>query len=215
MIRPIGGEHGRFASMNERVHQLAVVGFYGALTGIAVCWTWLRGARVEDLLAPGTSSGWGIGDLLASGTSSGWGIEFALGMGVGLAVVVAGRLGHRLFAPIRRLSSEIRELLPRLKTWDVVLMAVTSGIGEELLFRGAMQSAWGFWPTVILFSVVHGFFIRRYWAWMAFAAVAGVLFGWMVLATGTLLAPILAHATINGLNLAWLERTRPGTEHHG
>jgi len=200
-IRPIGGDCGSVAGVSDRVHQLAVVGFYGAVAGMAVCWTWLRGAGLEDLVAPGIRSGWTT--------------EIAMGLGVGLAVVIVGRLAHRWFAAVRRLSNEIRALLPRLQTWDVVLMAVTSGIGEELLFRGAMQSAWGFWPTVFVFSVAHGFFIRRYWAWMAFAAVAGVLFGWMVLATGTLLAPIIAHATINGLNLAWLERTRSGTEHHG
>ncbi|MCP4359254.1 MAG: CPBP family intramembrane metalloprotease [Chloroflexi bacterium] len=45
--------------------------------------------------------------------------------------------------------------------WDWLLLALAAGIGEEILFRGALQPVLGLWLTAILFAVVHvqyGFF---------------------------------------------------------
>ncbi|MCA9987233.1 MAG: CPBP family intramembrane metalloprotease [Anaerolineales bacterium] len=39
--------------------------------------------------------------------------------------------------------------------WEWVLLAVATGIGEEILFRGAIQPRFGLWPTVILFTIAH------------------------------------------------------------
>ena len=39
--------------------------------------------------------------------------------------------------------------------WEWVLLAIATGIGEEILFRGAIQPRFGLWPTVILFTIAH------------------------------------------------------------
>lgn len=39
--------------------------------------------------------------------------------------------------------------------WEWFALAVASGIGEELLFRGALQPIFGLWPTTFLFAVAH------------------------------------------------------------
>ena len=39
--------------------------------------------------------------------------------------------------------------------WEWLLLAIASGIGEELLFRGAIQPRFGLWFTVLLFTVAH------------------------------------------------------------
>ena len=39
--------------------------------------------------------------------------------------------------------------------WEWLLLAVATGIGEEILFRGAIQPRFGLWPTVILFTIAH------------------------------------------------------------
>lgn len=39
--------------------------------------------------------------------------------------------------------------------WQWVLLAIASGVGEELLFRGALQPVLGLWFTAILFALLH------------------------------------------------------------
>ena len=38
---------------------------------------------------------------------------------------------------------------------DWLLLAVAAGIGEEILFRGALQPVLGIWVTSLLFAIVH------------------------------------------------------------
>lgn len=179
--------------MRDREFLPAVVVFYGLLAAAAFAWMWLRDEPLRRLLAPGRSAGLGL--------------EVAVGVGFGAAVVGIGHLVERRFEFARRLTADIRELLPELSTLDVVGAAVFSSVAEELFFRGAMQDAIGFWITAAIFAIVHGFFERRFLAWMAFAAVVGLALGAMTLWLGTLLAPILAHFTINALNLHKLAHT--------
>lgn len=39
--------------------------------------------------------------------------------------------------------------------WQWLLLALASGVGEELLFRGALQPVLGLWPTAVLFALLH------------------------------------------------------------
>jgi membrane protease YdiL (CAAX protease family) len=39
--------------------------------------------------------------------------------------------------------------------WEWLALAVAAGLGEELLFRGALQPVLGLWPTAAVFSVAH------------------------------------------------------------
>ena len=71
-----------------------------------------------------------------------------------------------------------------------------------------MQDHFGLWPTVLIFGFVHGFMDRRFIAWVGFATVLGAAFGLMTEAFGTLLAPTLAHFTVNYLNLGYLSRPK-------
>ena len=173
---------------------LEVTGFYLILSVGCLLWVYFSETPVQEWIAPDAVFEWYWDGLI--------------GLGVGLAVVGLGHVANAKIAAARRLSDEIRKLLPPLTGSGVVLVALTSGVAEELLFRGMLQPTIGFWPTVALFAIVHGFFIRRFWAWMIFAGLAGLLFGWLVLVMGTLLAPTVAHCTINGLNLLWLLKTR-------
>ena len=180
--------------MEQRLSRRSVILFYGGLGLGALAWNWIRGESAYHLLIPGTPSG------LAT--------ELVFGLCFGLAVVVLSQLADRHIPIVKRLGDELKELLPPLDGGDIAIMAVMSGLGEELFFRGAMQDAWGLWVTVALFAVVHGFFIPRYLVWMAFAAIIAVALGYMVIWLGSLLAPIIAHITINYFNLHALNRGR-------
>jgi membrane protease YdiL (CAAX protease family) len=39
--------------------------------------------------------------------------------------------------------------------WHWLALAIGAGIGEEILFRGALQPVLGIWFTSLLFAVVH------------------------------------------------------------
>ncbi|MFP4465663.1 MAG: CPBP family intramembrane glutamic endopeptidase [Candidatus Goldiibacteriota bacterium] len=46
----------------------------------------------------------------------------------------------------------------RMNYWDVFILALVSGICEEILFRGVVQSFLGIWFTSFIFIFIHGYF---------------------------------------------------------
>lgn len=40
---------------------------------------------------------------------------------------------------------------------QIIFISFCAGIGEELLFRGAIQPLWGIWITALLFVAIHGY----------------------------------------------------------
>lgn len=87
-----------------------------------------------------------------------------------------------------------------------LVVVVICGLGpwaEEVLFRGYLRDVVravagpgaGLWLTAALFGLLHG---------VVYAPplfVLGVLFGWLRERTGSLFAPVLAHALHNGLTV--------------
>ncbi len=86
---------------------------------------------------------------------------------------------------------------------NFVMIALIPAIGEELLFRGVLQRIfsdltknhhWGVFITAFLFSAIHMQFLTfmpRFFL--------GVIFGYLLVWTRSLWAPILAHFINNGL----------------
>jgi uncharacterized protein len=85
--------------------------------------------------------------------------------------------------------------------FNLFVIAVIPAIGEELLFRGVLlrifrqwtaSAHWAVWITAILFSAIHmqffGFFPR---------VILGVLFGYLVVWSGSLWPAIIAHFVNN------------------
>lgn len=89
--------------------------------------------------------------------------------------------------------------------FNLFMIAVLPAIGEELLFRGVIQRIftnwtknyhWGIWITAFLFSAMHmqfyGFLPRM---------VLGAMFGYLLVWTGTMWVPILAHFVNNTMGV--------------
>lgn len=87
-------------------------------------------------------------------------------------------------------------------SFNIFMIAVLPAIGEELLFRGVIQriftkmtksNHWGIWISAILFSALHmqfyGFVPRM---------LLGVLFGYLLVWSGSMWLPIAAHFVNNG-----------------
>lgn len=86
---------------------------------------------------------------------------------------------------------------------NMLMFAIIPAVGEELIFRGCLQRIFGrwtgnyhiaIWLTAILFSTIHfqfyGFMPRM---------LLGALFGYLLVWSGSLWLPILAHFMNNGL----------------
>lgn len=125
----------------------------------------------------------------------------ALGVVLGLAVVGLFRRLEVRSAWVGELQREFADLLGPMEHREVLLLAMASAIGEEVLFRGAMLDAWGLVATTIAFGLLH--IPRRLglWRWTASALALGGVLGAITLATGNLGAAIVAHFVINYLNL--------------
>jgi membrane protease YdiL (CAAX protease family) len=96
---------------------------------------------------------------------------------------------------------------PGLRIREVLVLAVCSGISEEIFFRGVLLHDVGIVPSSVLFGLLHPLGL----AYVLWASAAGAAFGGLYLATGSLVAPALAHGTYNLIALGYLRR-RSGRE---
>ncbi|WP_426453518.1 type II CAAX prenyl endopeptidase Rce1 family protein [Paenibacillus sp. S-38] len=80
--------------------------------------------------------------------------------------------------------------------WHIALLSLIVSICEEVLFRGAIQAAWGPYWTSILFAAIH---IRYLQHWLMTGLVFSISYGlgWIYIQTGTLWTPIFAHFLID------------------
>jgi membrane protease YdiL (CAAX protease family) len=105
-------------------------------------------------------------------------------------------------------AAELTEAFLKVETtggllFNIFMIAFLPAIGEELLFRGVIQRIftnwtkshhWGVWISAILFSALHmqfyGFIPRM---------LLGVLFGYLLVWSGSMWLPIIAHFINNGV----------------
>ncbi|MSR75680.1 MAG: CPBP family intramembrane metalloprotease [Planctomycetes bacterium] len=127
----------------------------------------------------------------------------AVGVATGVGLVLVTWVMARWMRTLRALESEFRTTLGPLSGWQMLRLALLSGITEEILFRGTLQPWMGYVFTSVLFGVLHFMPHPVFLPWTVFALVGGFVFGALYDWTGTLLAPIAAHVTVNGLNL-WI-----------
>ncbi len=132
-----------------------------------------------------------------------------MGLTVGVLIVLSTRVTVARFEWARRLHSELRPIARVMTTQGIVVLALLSALGEELLFRGLLQP----WVGIILQALAFGFLHQvrgpsRY-VWMTWATAVGLVLGAIFQVTGSLFGPIAAHALVNGLNLAYLKNHDP------
>jgi len=89
-----------------------------------------------------------------------------------------------------------KKLFGRRPLWHIALLSLIVAICEELLFRGAVQHAFGPYWTSILFAAIHVRYLRHWlMTGMVFAISYGL--GKLYVWTGSLWAPIAAHFLID------------------
>lgn len=181
-------------SGRDRLTRVAAV-FYAAMIGLAVAWR--VGLQGEPMFFVSEVE-------RAAGVP--WLRDGGIGIGVGLMVVWVSHLFTRRTDWGRNLEHQLAAALGHLSLPQCLLLAAASGIGEEFFFRGALQPVVGLGWASLLFGLMHVGPGRAWLPWTGFALIMGVIFGALFLLTGNLLAPVLAHAVINGVNLPLLVR---------
>jgi membrane protease YdiL (CAAX protease family) len=137
-----------------------------------------------------------LDDLAFSLSALNWGIVATIPLLLG--VWLLGRMGWAWVAELQQFMLEIIVPLFR-KTPAGVLFAVSllAGVGEELLFRGVIQGGLdgviGNVPALVVASVVFGAMHALSRAYFLVATAMGFYLGWLYLATGNLLIPVVVH----------------------
>ena len=141
-----------------------------------------------------------------------------VGRGGGMGLVAAVALGALNYAmlrlappvgPVRQIRTLYREtlhpLFSRATLAEVLGVSLAAGIGEELLFRGAVQGEWGLLVASVLFGLAHigG---RTSLAFGLWAGLMGLGLGALAAFTGGLLAPIVAHAAYDAAAIGYIRR---------
>jgi len=135
--------------------------------------------------------------------------SLCVGLAFGSFLVVASRITVQRFGWARRLHLELRPFARGLSSLGIVVLAVLSSVGEELLFRGLLQPWLGLWPQAILFGLLHQMPGPSRWIWAGWAFLVGLSLGALFELSGSLIGPLVAHALVNGLNLSFLKRHDP------
>ncbi|MFZ6052812.1 CPBP family intramembrane glutamic endopeptidase [Halocola ammonii] len=94
-------------------------------------------------------------------------------------------------------------------TWpQIVYVSLSAGIGEEILFRGAIQPFLGILITAVIFVAIHGYLNPRDWKislYGLFMTVVISVLGWFTSEYGILIA-IVAHSMIDLYLLTVMKR---------
>jgi membrane protease YdiL (CAAX protease family) len=157
----------------------------------------------------------GLDGLIGAALGPGATRSASLGLALGAAITLALHVSPlRRTRPLRRMHRFFARILPTLRPGDAVLLALASGVAEEVLFRGAIQPHLGLLATSALFGALHSPPDRRLLAWPIFATVFGLLVGVLQETTGSLLGPIVAHVLVNLIGLARLAHRPSHPERH-
>lgn len=169
--------------------------FYGLMGCAALLWR--MAVPGQSILHPSIEA--------AGHASSLFGAVLA-GLAVGLVAVGVSELLTRWTDLGEGLADVLGEGLAGIGTGDALLLALASGVAEEMLFRGALQPVVGLFWASLIFGACHFLPRRELVAWSVYAVLMGLALGWLYEWTGQLLAPIAAHTLVNGINLPRLAR---------
>jgi hypothetical protein len=105
------------------------------------------------------------------------------------------------------LDSVIPKMFADWSLWQLAAISLCAGICEEALFRGAIQSSLtgrvGLAASVILVSLLFGALHLLSWTYGVIAGLIGAYLGWLLVASGNLLVPMLTHAFYDFLALLY------------
>jgi membrane protease YdiL (CAAX protease family) len=162
-----------------------------------------------------------IGALLIDYTNTPWqfvadGVLTSIIWGIVLGVTTFGGVIILTRLPVSRSLREVcRQLIPifeGMSFWQITILSLMAGIGEELLFRGFLQQ-WlsGYYTCEIaigIAAVVFGLLHFATFSYFLLTTVLGAVFGITYYLTGSLLLIMIWHG-IYDLLVFWVLIRRP------
>lgn len=120
------------------------------------------------------------------------------------AILLTSSLGRKV-RPFQRIYEHVKAILDKplrgLGIMELTLLAAAAGIGEEVFFRGVLQTIAGIELASVIFGLLHALTPTYF----LLATLMGFYLGWLYDATGNLLVPIVVHWLYDTLAL-WLLR---------
>lgn len=154
---------------------------------------------------------WGEGTIekiLAGEIAVIWQIMLGFPIGWIAALGAVKLIETNFMLPVRKKYVSLISIL-NLRPWQVIYISICAGVGEELLFRGAIQPLWGVWITSILFVALHGYlnpmdkYIMVYGCYLTLVIIA---LGFMTLYWG-IWSSAAAHTAIDIVLLQFLNKS--------
>ena len=133
-----------------------------------------------------------------------WGAIAGLGIAVGAHLLIASPLLNEVNTSYARLLGRFR-----LTFSEILLISLCAGVGEEMLFRGAVQPFLGIPIASVLFVAIHGYLNPRDWRLSVYGIfmTAGIaLLGYLCHTRG-LLSAIVGHTLIDVYLLIYMQHT--------
>lgn len=185
---------------------LAVIFEFGfALLGLAIAW--VAGFQLSSLLPP--SESWL--------DSAGWGLVATMPLLPVLAATL--RCRWRPLVSLRRTVCRfVRRLFTRASCWDIAAVSLAAGLGEEILFRGAIQplASAATTPTVglVIASLLFGAAHAASWTYFWLATIVGCYLGWLTLLRGEIISAVVVHSLYDfvallAISRGWLTSKKP------
>jgi len=142
----------------------------------------------------------------------------ALALGQGLLATVPLVIAMWLVTrwpvgPLKPLQDLVRDLIVPIfagvPKWQLAVISLAAGWGEELLFRGLIQAgaevqSESTWFAVAVASAIFGLAHPLSTAYVVMAAAIGAYLGWLFVATDNLLPAMLTHAAYDFVALVYL-----------
>jgi membrane protease YdiL (CAAX protease family) len=143
------------------------------------------------------------GEFVTQGSVRAW-LGLLAALIVAALTVRATRILVRRTAWARALHLTLRGPLLGAQPSQLLLLAATSACAEELFFRALLGPALGFVVSSALFGLLHGVQRDAPLPVSLWSFGMGLVFSELYLASGNLLAPILAHCVINYENMQYI-----------
>ena len=135
--------------------------------------------------------------------------SLVLGGAFAALVIIATRRLVARAGWARALHVALRPFVRSSDDAGIALMALASGVAEELFFRGFLSVVLGVWLSSVLFGALHQVRGAGRWGWAASAFAVGLGMAVIYALTGQLAGCIAAHAAINFVNLRYLRDNDP------